>query len=205
MTTSTWLSWLFSIFLRGDGGSPQILDPTRPDPQMDLSSSSSRGSFSESLMPPEDERKPNIDYTTVAVEITIFLKTSETSSQSTITSPPTRKSSYNINVSLWLHDQRLSCASAALVETQLAQLIPKDSSPTASTRVVFTPIDKLSTVTQVGKTYNQMVEPSMYIALDFDTESDVSYAKGSSPAFRLRFGDVGKIDVVPKWVKMGIA
>ena len=43
----------------------------------------------------------------------------------------------------------------------------------------------------------------MYIALDSGTESDVSYAKGSSPAFRLRFGDVGKIDVVPKWVKMG--
>mmetsp|Transcript_33944 Transcript_33944/g.81611 ORF Transcript_33944/g.81611 Transcript_33944/m.81611 type:complete len:165 (-) Transcript_33944:236-730(-) len=162
------------------------------------SSSSILQSFSESLVPPEDERKPNVDYTTVSVEIKMLLQKAETSSSSTKTSPATTKPSYDVKLSLWLNDQRLACASAALVESRTAQLVPEDSSPIAATTVVvFAPIDKLRTVTQVGKTYDQMVEPSMYISIDV-TESHVSYAKGSSPAFRLRLGDVGKIDVVPK-------
>ena len=113
------------------------------------------------------------------------------------TSPVSTKSSYNVKVTLWLHDQRLACASAALVQSQTAQLVPVNSPPVTKRVIMFAPIDKLSSVTQVGKTHDQMVEPSMYISIDVG-ESDVSYAKGSSPAFGLRFGDVGKIDVISK-------
>mmetsp|Transcript_50785 Transcript_50785/g.110199 ORF Transcript_50785/g.110199 Transcript_50785/m.110199 type:complete len:118 (+) Transcript_50785:35-388(+) len=91
-------------------------------------------------------------------------------------------------LSLYMNDQSLACASAALAASVECVLAPGETSTT-------TILQPDMSATQVGKTWAEMIQPSMYVDLDCDA-STWTYADG--PVFGVMPGQTVEIQLKPK-------
>jgi len=94
---------------------------------------------------------------------------------------------------LYVCDARLMGAAATLVSQSQVEV----SSTTAPTKVILPVPDDLSKLQQVGKAWQEMVEPSLYVALDNTSPTaTLTYAKG--PVSRIQPGQTVDMELRPK-------
>ena len=92
-----------------------------------------------------------------------------------------------VAVSLYIADESLACAGAALAASATAQM----TSSTATLR-----LQPDMSVQQAGKSWSEMVEPSMYVSLDCEASSTLTYASG--PVFGVQPGQTVELDLKPR-------
>jgi hypothetical protein len=112
-------------------------------------------------------------------------------------SPRTSLCEQIVALRLYMHDQRLADVPAALVAeakcTLPAVVEGSDDANSSSELVIMNP--DLENSQQNGKRWNEMIQPSLYVAID-NSESSVTYTDG--PVFGIQPGSEVTLKLEPK-------
>jgi len=175
--TSNGMSWV-SIF---SGGEIEFKEPL-PETKYTNAGLHSFERFIVCLVSPEMNRKDSSS----SDDITVTIQMEDASLVSGGTA----------NLCVFLHDQRLAGASAALVASHAIQIPPGEMSTTVTIPLAS---NWKKTCKQAGKTFEEMIEPSLYVSLDNAfTDATLKYATSHGPCFDLSPGGHGTLVVQPK-------
>ena len=93
---------------------------------------------------------------------------------------------HTVTIHLYIHDNSLACGPRAALAASTTVQIPKNQSAIEIT------LHPDMSVKHADNSWDEMIEPSMYIALDVESGS-VTYVDG--PVFQVQSGDVAVLKV----------